>query len=273
MRSPVASRAHPRVIGAALLVATLAATPAASADTTHKRRRDRLAVLALGATLYLASETVFKEALVPDACRWCGTNRLDRAVRDRFLWDDPHQARKLSDLAAYVAAPVAAFGLLALAGSSDDDPWLRFADDAIPVLEAVVYTQLLTGAVKLAVGRERPGIHFTDEKRTSEDNLSFFSGHSSLAFSLAVSAGMVAHARKTPFEPFIWGAGLGLATATAYLRVAGDKHYFSDVAVGAAIGIAGGLLIPKLTGSLPRGPGKRTRVVPTGNGFAIVGQF
>jgi membrane-associated phospholipid phosphatase len=223
--------------------------------------------------VYLASETVLKEATVPEACRWCGANRLDRAARDAFLWDDINQARRSSNVIGYYLTPFAALSLLGVAGSRDDRPWLRFLDDAIPIAEAAIYTQLVTQAFKIAVARERPGIHFTDERSTLEDNMSFFSGHTSLAFSVAVSAGMVAHQRRTPFEPIIWGTGLALATATGYLRIAGDKHYFTDVLAGAAVGIVGGIVIPRLTGSLPRGPGKRTRLVPAGNGLALAGVF
>jgi membrane-associated phospholipid phosphatase len=258
---------------AAIAIACAVAQVAAAEPVKEKRRRDRIAVLAVAGALYVASETLLKDALSPDACAWCGTNRLDRAVRDAVLWDDTKQARSLSNLTGYYAPPVLVFGLLGVAGSADDRPWLRFVDDAIPVLEAAVYTQIATNLVKYATARERPGIHFTDEPRTTEANLSFFSGHTSLAFSIAVSAGMVAHRRRTPFEPFVWGGGLALATVSGYLRIAGDKHYFTDVAVGAAAGILGGLIIPRLTGSLPRGPGKRTRLVPAGAGLSLVGAF
>ncbi|MBU1241038.1 phosphatase PAP2 family protein, partial [Myxococcota bacterium] len=37
-----------------------------------------------------------------------------------------------------------------------------------------------------------------------------------------------------------------LAAAVAYLRIAGDKHYFSDVLTGAAIGTVMGVLVPLL---------------------------
>jgi hypothetical protein len=253
-------------------VALLAQTAAAEGEH-DKRRRDRLATLLVGAGIYVATESVLKGTLSPDTCRWCGTNRVDRAARDAFLWDDIDQARSASHATGYVLAPVAAFSLLAIAGSSDDRPFLRFVDDAIPVLEAVVYTQLFTQIMKFSTARERPGVHFTDEKATNEANLSFISGHSSLAFSLATAAGMVAHRRKSPFEPIIWGTGMALATATGYLRIAGDKHYLTDVLAGAAAGIVGGIFIPIFSDSLPRGPGKRTRLVPAGNGIALSGVF
>jgi membrane-associated phospholipid phosphatase len=37
---------------------------------------------------------------------------------------------------------------------------------------------------------------------------------------------------------------MSVATATALLRIVADKHYLSDVVVGAAVGTASGLLLP-----------------------------
>jgi membrane-associated phospholipid phosphatase len=104
---------------------------------------------------------------------------------------------------------------------------------------------------------------------SNEDNLSFLSGHTSLAFSVAISAGMVAHRRHYRYEGAIWASGIAFSTLTAYLRVAADKHYFTDVTSGAALGIAAGLFIPQLTDSLPL----ELAVVPTANGVAITGAF
>ena len=67
----------------------------------------------------------------------------------------------------------------------------------------------------------------------------------------------------------IWGAGLGLAVTTAYLRIAADRHYATDVLAGSAFGIAAGIAIPWLGGSLP----PRVGLVPTTNGLGLVGQF
>ena len=53
------------------------------------------------------------------------------------------------------------------------------------------------------------------------------------------------------------------------LRIAGDRHYFTDVLIGSAVGVAGGFFVPRWTGSLPA----ETAVVPTGNGIALVGTF
>jgi membrane-associated phospholipid phosphatase len=40
--------------------------------------------------------------------------------------------------------------------------------------------------------------------------------------------------------------GFPVAALTGYLRIAGDKHYMSDVLTGAAVGSAIGYMVPRL---------------------------
>jgi membrane-associated phospholipid phosphatase len=143
----------------------------------------------------------------------------------------------------------------------------------IPILESVAYTQLVVQIAKWSFGRQRPYIHYgveapTGDTHAAQDaNLSFFSGHSALTFSLAVSSGVVAQRRGYRIAPVIWASGLALAATTAYLRIAADRHYFTDVLVGSTVGIAGGLLVPRLTGSLP------VHVTIEPRGVALAGTF
>src|SRR6059058_3168029 len=73
------------------------------------------------------------------------------------------------------------------------------------------------------------------------DNLSFFSGHATLAFALATSAGTVASMRHHRLAPVMWAVGLLLATTGGYLRIAADRHYATDVLTGALVGSAVGI--------------------------------
>ncbi|MBI5544380.1 MAG: phosphatase PAP2 family protein, partial [Deltaproteobacteria bacterium] len=110
----------------------------------------------------------------------------------------------------------------------------------------------------------------------SDYNLSFYSGHTNLAFSLVVSAGTVAHLRGYRAEPFIWGVGLPLATFVAYSRLGAQKHYLSDVVVGSLTGAAVGFLIPFLhrsqTATLAAS-GSQLTVAPAPNGLSLAGTF
>jgi len=83
-------------------------------------------------------------------------------------------------------------------------------------------------------------------------NLSFPSGHTALGFSLATAAGTVATLRGYRHAPYVWGAGMAVAAFTGYLRLAADKHYASDVLVGALVGSLVGWAVPYLLHRRPR---------------------
>jgi membrane-associated phospholipid phosphatase len=120
--------------------------------------------------------------------------------------------------------------------------------DLLLVAEATALAADLTQAVKYAVGRQRPRtLHApAGQARGPDDDLSFWSGHTSLAFSLVASAGTVSTMRGYPSAPWIWGGGAALAAGVGYLRMAGDAHWLTDVLAGAAAGIAVGVAVPKL---------------------------
>jgi len=223
----------------------------------------------------VVTETVAKSALAPDRCRWCNTDALDDRVRSSLVWTDPRRAATISDVTGFVGTPVLMFGLTALAASGaagDGEGVARIIDDVIPIFETVVSSELVTQAVKFSVGRQRPLVHFhsnADFIPGQDDNLSWFSGHATLTFGLAVSAGVVAHRRGSALEPVIWATGLTLAATTSYLRIAGDKHYLTDVLAGAAWGTTAGIVIPRLTHALP----SNITVVPQSSGVAVSGTF
>lgn len=234
--------------------------------------RNRVFHLSLSAALgvgFILSESAFKPALAPDSCRWCDPTSIDVRVRETFLWKDVESAKLASHLTGYLAAPLFALSMSAVAGLSRPDAgWARLIDDTIPILETVAISQALSQIVKWSFGRQRPFVHFRGTPPDQDDNLSFWSGHSALAFGVTTSAAMLARWRGSKTEPLIWGVGLTLSTATGYLRIAGDKHYFTDVVTGAAIGVISGLTIPRL---MRRHGG--IAIVPAGRGLAISGAF
>ena len=206
--------------------APVPATPPASAPV-EQRRTIHLVALASATALYASSELLFKDALAADACRWCNPPGFDESVRNSLVWHDTATAARLSNFTGYAGVPLATAALFVFATSDiSDHRAAELVDDAIPISEAIVYTQVVTQIVKFSVARERPFARFGTPALapSNETNLSFFSGHSSLAFSVAVSAGVVAHRRRYALAPAIWITGLSLATATAYLRIAADRH-------------------------------------------------
>ena len=75
---------------------------------------------------------------------------------------------------------------------------------------------------------------------------SFYSGHSSTAFAMAVTAGMLSHYHGYRNEAEVWAAGLTLATTTGVLRIAAGRYYATDVVAEAAAGAFSGWLVPRL---------------------------
>jgi membrane-associated phospholipid phosphatase len=232
----------------ALLLLLLTSSTAA-AEELHVNRTVSVSFSLAGGAAWALSEGLFKDELAPDACHWCDDNAVDRSVRDALLWDDPETAQALSNVSGFMVAPAVAFGMLGLAAWHDDRTG-EIVDDELIVLEAVIGTTLVNQGVKFLVGRERPFVHALpagekgDTDQPADNNLSFFSGHSSYTFALAVASGTVASLRGYRAAPWIWASGLTVASATAYLRIAGDKHYLSDVLTGAAFGSFVGFAVP-----------------------------
>jgi len=263
-----------RAIAAVALCAATLTTAHAEPWYRGKHGHNRVVHVTVTATaglLYLSSETFLKSSLAAETCRWCEPPSFDRSVRNSLVWTDRSKANTYSNLTGYVAAPLFGIGLTALGSLSGDDPgWGQLIDDTMPIFETVALSQVFTQIVKFSAGRQRPFVHFAamPQPHDKDDNLSFFSGHSALAFGIATSAGMVAHWRHAKAEPVIWAVGMSVAASTAYLRIAADKHYLSDVLVGSAVGVASGLTIPLLMRR-----DASVSVVPAPGGVALAGAF
>ena len=50
--------------------------------------------------------------------------------------------------------------------------------------------------------------------------------------------------RGYTLAPLVWATSLPVALVTGYLRIAADRHYFTDVLVGAVLGSAIGFVVP-----------------------------
>ncbi len=272
------ARALPASLLLALSLAALGPLPARAEP--HPLRHDVAtdgALAASGWLLYLSSELA-KEHLAPSRCRFCDANALDAGARDLLAWDDGDGPRHASDLFAFGLLPagMAAHQLLAARGEGDLEAGLV---DVLLVAEAAALAMDLNQAVKFAVGRQRPFVRYgtaaeAGRRPDPDDNLSFFSGHTTFTFALAAAAGTVSDLRGYRSAPWVWGVGLGLAATTGYLRIAADRHYLTDVLVGAAVGTAVGIALPRaLHGREDAGggaPAPVARVTAVPLGIAIV---
>lgn len=221
----------------------------------------------------------------PDSCNWCERgpggeselNGLDDWTRDTVRWKHPNVAQRMSDITGYVMVPLAGVvggGLVAWNEDRFHEVWAN----GVIATEAAAVSGLLTQVVKYAAGRERPSYHAATAeqraRRTGEFG-SFWSGHSSMAFSFATASGMVASLRGYRAAGAVWATGMAFAGATAYLRVAGDRHYLTDTLAGAASGAAVGVVVPLLhhldVSAAPKRSG--LRLVPFGPGAALTGAF
>lgn len=125
-------------------------------------------------------------------------------------------------------------GALAAGGLILDDS--KLTRTSVRVVEAAVFTQVLTGVLKQAIGRSRPylneGPYNADllEFEASPGARSMPSGHTSKIFAVA---SVIAHQYDS------WWVKIPVytvATSAGIQRIESGKHWFSDVALGAALG-------------------------------------
>jgi membrane-associated phospholipid phosphatase len=238
-----------RAAALALLAAAPALSPARAEapEPIHYDLRVDIPVTTAAAAIWIGTELA-KDHLAPATCRWCAGNALDDHVRDALIWQDRNAAKRASDGVAFALIPVAALGQDLLAARAAGDTRAA-AVDGLVVLQAVALAADVNQIVKLSVGRQRPFVRFGDDPSrapTSDDNLSFYSGHTSLAFSFVAATATVAQLRGYRTAPWVWAIGLPLAAAAGYFRIAGDMHYLTDVLAGAAVGTAMGVAVPRL---------------------------
>jgi membrane-associated phospholipid phosphatase len=221
--------------------------------------RADVAVTVIGAMAIVTAESL--KGVIAPSCRWCyrnpdGTDRLnfvDSRARNVLKWSNVKTADSVSNVTAFVLTPAAAYGLTALAASKDH-ALHGFPVDALIITEATILALDFNQLAKLALARERPFVHYlaTEERarrglndaENDDDNVSFFSGHTAATFALASSSGTVASMRGYAYAPAVWSVGLSLAAFTGYLRIAGDRHFFTDVLVGAISGTLIGVGVP-----------------------------
>jgi len=258
-------------LGAAATALVLLASRTGATEPRELRHDTRvdLAVTATGATWLLLSE-LLKGSLVPEKCRWCYRaddggdllNPYDGWVRHRLLWSDTRAAHIASTVGLGILEPATQLGLTLLAANQAGSA-KSFPLDALLITEATVVAGVLNQIAKFGFARERPFVHYLPRAPTaireltaspSDDNLSFFSGHTTIAFAIATSSATIATMRGYKLAPLIWGTGLAFGTSIGYLRIAADKHYFSDVMTGAIVGSIVGVGIPLLFHS-PKGGG------------------
>ena len=103
-------------------------------------------------------------------------------------------------------------------------------------LSVISLNGIITNIVKMVVKRQRPDSFYKTRSDADDSFRSFFSGHTSTTFSLGTSNAILLSEAYPDKRNLIWFVNISVATATGYLRIAGDKHYLSDVLFGGIVG-------------------------------------
>ena len=165
----------------------------------------------------------------------------DQNVADYY---DGHRRTHVNDVmqgVGDVLSPPALLGYsAALWGAGQWLPNDELARTSFKVGEAVVYSSVIAGGIKVVVGRARPytGADANDFSGWSwrDDHQSFPSDHVVAAF----AAARVLSPQLTPSQRFgVYGA----ATLLSYSRVYQGDHWLSDVVFGAGLGYSVGAVL------------------------------
>jgi membrane-associated phospholipid phosphatase len=177
---------------------------------------------------------------------------IDRSV----VGNHDHRAAAIADglsigLAVLPVAYVIADTALAAALHTRDQPGWVMARDLVMVAEATLLNTVLFEMAKSAVMRPRPYTYLSDLGGYPADAnalRSFYSGHSATAFCGATEVSLLftlEHAgAPLGAKIAVWTVSYLLAGSTAVLRVLAGKHFWTDVAVGSAVGIVACSIVP-----------------------------
>ena len=160
----------------------------------------------------------------------------------------------------------------------------RMAEVGWHSTEAIVVATAATNVLKKVVGRARPYVSGDPHDfklfggfEVGHDRSSFPSGHTTTAFAFAAA---VASESRTKWPHEWWSAWLipvsvySGATVVGISRMYHNKHWASDVALGAAIGTFSGIKVIQYAHNHPNNKLDRlmlgTRVVPTRNGLSLM---
>jgi undecaprenyl-diphosphatase len=182
-------------------------------------------------------------------------HNLDRDVLGAPDRDDINAFDRLA-MAGYSKGLDTAADILVAAAMLTPASYALFLDSRDLLTAAVIYAETLAFAegakntFKLLVARYRPYVYEGGASGvdSSEDDVSFVSGHATMAFAAATASVLLFRAYfpgSRWLVPLAAGA-YGLATLTAALRVAAGMHFVTDTVAGAALGTGIGVVVPLL---------------------------
>ena len=166
-----------------------------------------------------------------------GSFLLDDEIRKVFLKNRNKTFDKLEPVGYACGAPQnAAAGALLIyfSGLASNNGWLR--NTGLMLTETIVVIGIIQVPARIIFGRARPytgyrNTSFNFFKGLEQDKASFISGHAAIAFGISnILSHQIDHPAAT--------AGLfSLAALTPLARLYADRHWFSDVLIGSALGL------------------------------------
>lgn len=174
-------------------------------------------------------------------------NKSDIFFLDRFATDNySKDFDKASDILIGTALVYPALYFL------DDNIRDDFGQISLMYTQTLLFSGLMPSWGKGLSKRIRPFVYNSnapiEEKFSAESRRSFFSGHTTVAFSTMVFLSKVYgdYYPNSEYLPYIWGSSMLLASGVGISRIAAGAHFLTDVIVGAAVGGAIGYIIPEL---------------------------
>ena len=266
-------------------------TQAGATDRVALRPEADAVLIGAGLAGFVVPE-LLKDQLAPAACRACNgpdnsglpgsgsrgsLNGVDAWFHDAMSgWVLSRQtADTVSNVWGFVVVPAAALTGAFTATGPFATPGAG-ARAAVIVLESAAASAALVQGLKFVVARKRPFVRYgngaiggTYDVTSRDSHVSFPSGHTALATSLGVSMAMTSTLEESEAASWLWGAAAAMAVTTGSLRMIAEKHYFTDVVGGAAIGAACGVAFPLLH---RRGSALSIAAQP-GPGLSVSGAF
>jgi len=234
-------------------------------------------------------------AIPPAAERWNNANPFDFEMRSLLrlpTLSQRNRARDASDVLLTMSINLMLIDTLVVTWWGHDADTVAYQMGWMNI-EAVAFASGIQGLAAGIASRQRPYVNDLcvgddrqqlDNCRSSNRFRSFFSGHSTGTFA-AAGATCIHHSYLPLYgggipDALACAGAMGMAVATATLRVSSDQHWTSDILTGALIGTSSGLLVPWFmhyrTGDLPEKPDAdeiSVQLIPHPTGATLYGSF
>lgn len=194
------------------------------------------------------------------------------AQANRFFENASTDVRLLADPGGLIIS-------LSMYGAGRVGHWKNVADFGLHATEAIAVAGITTTFLKGVAGRARPFVSIDTNPRdfhfgrgfTNGNFQSFPSGHTTAAFALASTVTSESQ-RWWPHQTWIVAPTMyGAATLVGLSRMYNNKHWASDVALGAAIGTFAGIKVVRYNHGHPSNMIDRFFLGTTKNGEVAIG--